>query len=154
MLWVTDTYTSKIPLPIGVCWGGDINMSKTYPTCKWEIFDSKYPCINCEWREPYDCSLTNLKCMWRVHPHPTNRFHVGFFAILFWSHKIVVFSWSEIQLNLIKHHKCKVLNNIVPKKAKQFHMHGCDPASMIICSKWTIWATSLPKIVSPLRDTK
>ena len=60
------------------------------------------------------------------------------FAILFWSHKIVVFSWSEIQLNLIKHHKCKVLNNIVPQKAKQFHMHGCDPASRIFCSKWTI----------------
>jgi hypothetical protein len=28
-------------------------------------------------------------------------------------------------------------------------MHGCDPASRNVYSKWIIWATSLPKTVSP-----
>jgi hypothetical protein len=88
----------------------------------------EYPCIHYKWTESYDCSMINLKCMWCVSTS-TNR--CWQFAILFWSCKIVAFSWSEIQLD---HRGCKVLH-IVAQKTKQFHVYGCDPASRIICSK-------------------
>ena len=86
---------------MSVCCGGDTSMCKTY--------SGTYLMPN-----TYVFTANGGSCMivvWWIW----NRI-VGFFAILFWSHKIVLFSWSEIQLNQHNPSWIKVLNNIVPQK--------------------------------------